>query len=856
MAATAPGTGVAHPAAAEEPGRPSRSGRGVARLAGGLAPILPALVAGLVLRYLLAPFTAWPHDDAVWYQAAAGGQHNLGLYARSEFPYPPLWGLMLSGLGQVLGHLGVTGGTLGGSDPSFAALDQSTHTFAAIITGPWFNLAFKTVLFGFDLGTGLLLRGLVGELTGNPRRGNLAFALWFLNPLVLFESAVFGGFDVMVGFFVLAALVLVLHRRHAWAGVALALGVLTKVSPVALLPLLLLVVADPQREGGRLRLQVVDTVRLAAGFVAGLAAVGLPVLLAGDAALAVHGTVARTQTDLAVGGLSLFGLRSFRGLDWIPGWVQDHAGAVSGGATLVWVAAAVGIALLARRWVRRDRAFGLLGGATAILAVLLLTQPLTQPQYVLWLLPTLLVLAAAWRIGAWQAAVLSVTPLVFVYSLFGPLAVLAPLARSTGVISPDGLAARSLAWFNQGTGLWGVDRGSDFRSVATVLTVAALVAVLASIPRAAPRDPLRSLHRRAGPVTRPLLAMGLVAAVLAAGVAGAAATYRPGFSASPAALQVRSATSTGLAVDLRLDLGAGPGQDAARILAFPVAHLSPDRRVEVFVDPSYPGPDSDRRSVLGVYDHLSAELRVHGDGRRVEAVDAGELTQVLGDLASAPATAVVMTAGVMPAGIFSRHADLVTPWLRAGGQLLWCGDAIGYYSEDPTATFDRTAAPSLRDAGPDRIVGSGVIQLGKAQGRTASAPTTVASALGLRFDSTAIGVNLDAVAGAGGSALGYVGDNLSSLTALPVGAGQVVLMSGDSYDEELISHDLWLLLMSHVTDRTGSVAYQDAGAGGTLSWQAATSVGPRESLVVESFDPDPAGVSFSRQIVTLGAIAQ
>ena len=46
------------------------------------------------------------------------------------------------------------------------------------ITSPWFNVAFKSVLFAFDLGTSLLLFALVLQMTGDERRARLAFVLF------------------------------------------------------------------------------------------------------------------------------------------------------------------------------------------------------------------------------------------------------------------------------------------------------------------------------------------------------------------------------------------------------------------------------------------------------------------------------------------------------------------------------------------------------------------------------------------------------------------------------------------------------------------------------------------------------
>lgn len=245
------------------------------------SPLGVALIVGLILRYVLAPFTAWPHDDAVWFQAAVSGQHQLGLYALSEFPYPPFWGLLLEGLGQIMSHLGLSSSSLAVTNPSFTALNQSTQDYADVITTPIFNILFKSILFAFDLGAGLLIRQMVTDLNGDQRRSDFAFALWFLNPFVLFESAMFGGFDVINAFFILATIVLLFHRRYAWAGTALGLGLLTKLSPIFLLPLIVVIVLHPNGREYPARARLGNLFAFGSGLIASVVVVLAPVVAGG-----------------------------------------------------------------------------------------------------------------------------------------------------------------------------------------------------------------------------------------------------------------------------------------------------------------------------------------------------------------------------------------------------------------------------------------------------------------------------------------------------------------------------------------------------------------------------------------------
>lgn len=470
------------------------------------------------------------------------------------------------------------------------------------------------------------------------------------------------------------------------------------------------------------------------------------------------------------------------------------------------------------------------------------------------MMPELLLFIAIWDHARIPAAILSIAPLVYVYSLLGPLAVLAPFSLVTGVVSPSVLATRSLNWYLEPTNLWGVNRGGDFSSLAASLTVVALIALIVIVVRYRPESVYSTAGRRTRIAPLRQIATILCGIACAGAVLGGVAAYRPApLPRKVAAMTVFGAAVNGSSLSLRLSLTPGPGQSSIRLIAFPVVALPPARRIAVFVDAAYPGPDSDFTAVQGVYDHLSADLGARGYSGVVTEVDGVGLASILSQLSRAARTTVVMTAGVMPSAVFSSHTDLITPWLQAGGTLIWSGDAIGYYSEGPSVAFDVAFPASLRDGGPSRILGPGVIQLGKVPGRLATTPSPIAAALGLGFDSTAIAVVGTAIEARHGRVLGFTSGGLSSITSIPVGAGDVIMLSGDSYNEELISHDLSLLIASQAAQGTGLIATDSLSAApGTITWNVPLPVTAGTTVVVEAFDPGIEGVAFVRRSVVVG----
>jgi hypothetical protein len=882
-----------------------------------------AVLLGLLIRYALAPFTAWPHDVVVWFQAAIAGQHSMDLYARAGFPYPPVWGTLLQGLGQAMQAMGIHQGQLSVVDSSYRLFNDFTQSYSETITLPAFNLAFKTVLFAFDLGCGLLILRLVTILGIEARRRPIAFAVWFLNPFVIFESAVFGGFDVMVAFFCLAAIVALLEERWVWAGMAVAFGIATKVSPVFLLPLMGLFVLGAHRQRGSRPTGIRSAVLFACGLVAGIAIALGPQIALDTWRAVLHGTFSRA--DLVVGGFSIFGIRELSLFAWLPRWAAEHAGVIVQTSTGLTALASLAGCWVGLRLARRNAGYGLVAGVVLALSGILLVQPLTQPQYLIWMLPEVLALAVVTGRARWQAVAFSITPIVFVYGLLGPLALVGPLSEATSLVSPSFIVDHSLAWYTASTHLWGVDFGGNYNAIASVVTVMGLLALVVSLVRHdaplpgsgfepwpqrwprlaataaafASRDKMRptqgpgrlafrfegttiveAAEYREGKLfqswqalrhegTKPtakafepkrrrpgnllvLAAVGVPALLL---LVSESAAYRPApFSVSPGSVSVATAEykSSGPSLDLRVR--PGPAQEAMRLVAFPV--LAPPARsnVLVFVDPRYPGPDSSSRGVQGVYDHLSAELRVRGDSRSVVAADLDGLQAILADRANAAERIIVMMTGSWPASVYSRSVDQVTPWVRAGGTLIWGGDAIGYYSVHASTIFDPSDDASRRDPGPPAFLGSDIVELGKQTGRNATQATTFAQALDLQFSSTAVGVRTKKLEAAGGRALGYTAGGYSSISELPVGQGRILMFSGDTYNEVPLAHDIAILLLTGALETAGDVNFrqlgsQDLSKSSEVRWEY-PSYGQRGSMILVGFDPSPEGVFFSRELVS------
>jgi glycosyl transferase family 87 len=438
------------------------------------------LVLGLLLRLVLAPYTSDSNDVATWFQTSLAGFHGLHLYDRAGFSYPPLWGYCLQIVGWLVHFVGLGPSFFGVYDPNFSTASTVTTDFSTFVTSPLYNLAFKSILFGCDVLIGILIVRLVGLITEDVRRARAAFAIWFLNPFVIYESAVHGAADNLVGFAVLATVALALAGGEFWAGVAWVSGILTKLSPAAIGLQLLITLWTSDRRARSIRGRLLSVALFGAGtLVAGLVLL-LPELTSGSVPGLIHSTLARSGGGINVGGLSFMGIRHFKQWSWIFIWAYDNSSLVVRASLIAQAVSGCAWAIWTWLVIRRNRAFALLSGTVGTLASAMLLAPNSNPQYVLWWLPALVVLAVITGRGYWQIGVISVAALVFELAVLGPEALLAPLATYTGVVHASAIGDDIVRWYvapGRFTGLFWTD---DFFGPAALVTVVALLSLFAA----------------------------------------------------------------------------------------------------------------------------------------------------------------------------------------------------------------------------------------------------------------------------------------------------------------------------------------------------------------------------------------
>lgn len=851
-----------------QPVMEARVGARAAR-AGFFATCRLPLVLGLGIPLAVGPFTSWPGDVYVWYQAVTRASLGVRPYTLPGFSYPPLWGYVLGAFGLTthLAHIGQA--ALGSPNPVW--LQQPSSYLPPVVTSLLFNAVLKAVLVAMELGAAWFLWRLVMILRGDAGLGRRAVSLFVLSPIVLVSVGLHGAFDVMIPLLVLGSLVARLEQRPVVAGACLALGVVAKIEPIFLIPLFLATFWWPLAEDGAARPTAASRLRDAGLFGAGgfgVAAVVLaPIALAGNISSLMVDVFTRSDGPAALGGLGLSGILRMPGLEpalQLFGGRGNHAVGVALEAAMVLGALAAAVA-----WARTSRRTGktLVAFSAVVIAVGLLVSPVTQPQYLVWLVGPMCALACGNTAVRWLTTFLGTAGAAYLLGIAGPLLVLAPVFARVG--SWPALS-RSVVSFTGAPGASGITPGEVVTSIASGASIAGLLAVAAVmlrgkgiVSRRAAHDPgvedsraareADAAHARGRRVSvRVFAGLGVVLA------ASEAAAVLPLPSALPAVLVTELRTTPARNVVLRLS--ASSGSLPADVVAFPSSGLTAVRRVVFYEDIAYPDSGSTWAATMGVQDNLEGLAKADQLPWRFSSVTTDGLRRLLLETSEAKGTVLFVTSGVLPQPVFSRSIDLLRPWLASGGLLVWTGDVPGYYASGPSSVvatktlMGSGATPrdavqfspqveALGFAGLSRLLGTRVGFVNGPWYGTATEPSVWAAALHLQYPYVHAGPLVDSLRAAGGIDLGYESDRTVSIAYMRVGTGGVLLFDGFTF-ASLVASDAARILESGCLTAVGnpSALSLRPGQARTLT----VSLPPKvRSIVVMSFNGLVPGVTVS-----------
>ena len=476
------------------------------------------------------------------------------------------------------------------------------------------------------------------------------------------------------------------------------------------------------------------------------------------------------------------------------------------------------------------------------------TSPLSNPQYLLWLLPGLVLLASVWDAGAWQSAVICVSAAMYDLALLGPLAFVAPAAVATGVPSVTTVSGSIVLWQNLRAPFWATTGRGSVLVICALLILGALVGVSLTLVRHLPPPPETTRPRRGSlrrsPGNWPVAYLQrLTLAVLVLTLVAAFVSYPRRHPAAPRLTVVRDTTG----ISVRAQGGVDRGTQRLRLVAIPVMDTRP-KNIAVYIDDAYPVRGTDQRTAKGIFDHLKAELMLQRYPGRLAQIDAAAFARALRDIRSAPNTIIVAMTGMFPAGVFSTTTDLVSPWVAAGGTLVWGGTPVGASSAPPSAnTISNPGDISAGPQGVERLLGPGFVGTPPDLRRYAVRRTPMARALGLGYQDTGVSL-LDTGTRAHRETIGWASSGRSSISLVRRGRGSFVLFEGPIYFEEIVVRDITRLILAGGLSATGPIHWLDvdpstlARASGFV-WRVPVKRGP---VIVALLDPTADGVVFTR----------
>lgn len=188
------------------------------------------MLIGIAIRVLIGVVMNCNFDVAGWALASTNILSGEGLYGLDGYYYTPVWGYFL-GFFSGFQDLFLSISSFGDFFPGASILVSNDVFGNAYVTNSAFNIALKCMLFAFDIIVAYLVYWLIDDVTEDRKKAETACAVWFLCPIVFLVSAVGGMFDVLMGVFLLLAIIMLRRDRIFMGGAFFALAVLLKMFP-------------------------------------------------------------------------------------------------------------------------------------------------------------------------------------------------------------------------------------------------------------------------------------------------------------------------------------------------------------------------------------------------------------------------------------------------------------------------------------------------------------------------------------------------------------------------------------------------------------------------------------------------
>jgi hypothetical protein len=399
------------------------------------------IILGLLLRFVLMPYLIWPYDIGAYQSGLAYFISGNDPYAFHASIYPPLVHFITFPLFRLAYQLGASfdfhsiSEVLAGTRPGeLVAMSQLS---------PLFLVLWKIPILCFDLLTGILIYYFVKEFMPDSKMPRLCFSIWFFNPFTLAINYLTASYDIAVAFFILLGVFFVFKGNYVSAGLSFGLGTLAKTSPIFIaIPLgMVLLFKDVMHSFGIQHLKT--NARLLLKFAVGCV---VPFVLFAPLFIEYTNLIySGISKEIAItGGLNEW----FFAADPSKSYLLSQYTSVIQTVFSYFPVICSGLALLFCKFLKLTPEV-ILPISAFFTSLIYLFLPITlQPQYLLWIMPLLVILLSKWRSFIWSLGLLSVAGFSFFFSLQGPQVFLYPLAMYTPLGDPQELISKIAAYQN------------------------------------------------------------------------------------------------------------------------------------------------------------------------------------------------------------------------------------------------------------------------------------------------------------------------------------------------------------------------------------------------------------------------
>jgi Predicted membrane-bound dolichyl-phosphate-mannose-protein mannosyltransferase len=392
-------------------------------------PVLIILLIGLIVRLLFIPLSV--SDSQFWFKTSENIASGFGLYGRAGFYYSPPFGYIF-GIVTVLGNVLLSIPVFASFSDPMIGLTQF-YPFTTVITSIGYNAMYKIPLIIGDVLVSALLYWFIMRMTGDKTKAILAFALWFLSPLVIFESSIHGMVDVYSALLSLLCVAFLFKDRYFFAGLALGGAFFVKMFPAVLLPLAVVYIIHKCRGD---RMAAFKNIMVAAiGAILAFIIIYIPIFMDGSF---IESWGFMTNRASGVGSLSSGGkavVDSIRDLGNMAGFI----------ALAVACLISIYLSHLYYKNQSEDRERLLLSMAVVVIGISFLWVPM--PQYLVLLVPFVIIAAVMYdRRLITSVILMSIGGVVMILMVEGPSALFLSLGVHTGIVDLDSVINSILAY--------------------------------------------------------------------------------------------------------------------------------------------------------------------------------------------------------------------------------------------------------------------------------------------------------------------------------------------------------------------------------------------------------------------------